>query len=300
MSNDVGEVGKSYLKHNLFNGVVTSFKSISTDLCDRGYFQTRTQFDTDGELQELADSLIQTGGNFTPIVVRQKLTGRYEIISGERRVRAAMIAGIPRMMALIGDFSDDQAAIICITENLQRADLNPIEEAEGLQRMLEQPEIMQKDVAILIGKSRPYISNMLRLLKLDRVAKDLLEVGKIDIGHGKALSALKSTAQQREWAQKCARNGWSVRYLENALRKLGELPQGEGDNPLNTDRDVAKLELSLSDAIGQPCRILFNKDTGDGQLVIKFFGAGNFEGVLDRLEPGILDEGSFLNSDTEI
>ncbi len=291
-SKEIGE--KSYLKHDLFNGASYDFLRLDVALCDRGYFQTRIDFDTEGDLQELADSIKATNGNFTPIVVRRKVSGRYEIVSGERRVRATMIAGLDFVLALVGNFSDEQAAIICLTENLQRRDLNPVEESEGIQQMLDQPGMTQKDVAKLLGKSRPYISNSIRLLTLDTQVKDLLIRGRLDAGHGKALVSLKNRAQQREWGIKAARNEWSVRDLENKIRKLLNPTTLEDTPEHNQNKDVMRLEVKLSETLCFPCRIDIDASSGGGTLNIRFAGAADFDGILERVAPslseGYIDE----------
>lgn len=286
---DTPTPGKDYLRHDLFKGTETTFQLIDADRCDRGYFQTRKDFDEQSEI-ELAEAIKQTGGNFNPIIVRPRSNQRYEIIAGERRVRAIIRAGLSKVMALIGDFSDEQAAVICITENLQRQDLNIIEEAEGIKRMLEQEQLTQKDVAVLLGKSRPYVSNMTRILLLDSYAQDLLRMGKIELGHAKALLGLKSKPQQRELAIKCARNRWSVRYLEDTVRKRlnpdSQLPPVE----FSANRDIAHLEELLSETICHPCRILFDRTSGGGELRIHFAGTQDFDGIIQRLDPGILEQ----------
>ena len=284
---EIGE--KAYLKHDLFNGADYDFLRLDVSLLDRGYFQTRIDFDTDGDLQELADSIKSTNGNFTPIVARKKYSRRFEIISGERRVRATMIAGLDHVLALVRDFSDEQAAIICLTENLQRKDLNPIEEAEGIQQMLDQPGMTQKDVAKLLGKSRPYISNSIRLLSLDSQVKDLLKRKRLDVGHGKALASLKNKAQQREWGIKAARNEWSVRELEGRVRKILNPTEIE-ESDHNPNMDIMRLEMKLSDTLCFPCRINIDSKSGGGALTIRFAGASDFDGILERVAPSLSEE----------
>ena len=270
---------KTYFKHELFKQVVIDIRRVDPSLCVRGTFQTRVDF-KDQELHELADSLLQTGGNYNPVVVRpRKAFGDFEIIAGERRVRASMMAELP-VLAMVGDFDDEQAAVITITENMQREDLNIIEEAEALQRMIDEVGVTHAAVAQLVGKSRIYVTNTIRLLKLDIAVRDLLRAGKLGAGHARPLLAL-NTAQQREVARLAASHGWSARKVEEKVRAL-TTPQAE--MPVhNKDKDVANLEDELSEMIGQPCRISFNKQEGGGNLQITFFSPMDFENVLTRL-----------------
>lgn len=279
--------GKEYLKHKMFGEVEVHNIHIPCELCQRGQFQSRMHFREEG-LQELANSIKEAGRNYNPVIVRPKLFGKYEIIAGERRVRAAMLAGMDTVYAICGEFTDEQAATICVTENAQREDLNPIEEAEGVRRMIEDVEGMtHARAAQLLGKSRTYITNTLRLLTLDKFVRDYLIMGKISAGHAKAIAGLESRKQQQDICAKTARNNWSVRKVEEVVRKLSSPTLPEGTPELNPNRDVARMEEALSTETGHPCRIQFNAQSGGGKLTISFASTLTFDAILELLAPNL-------------
>ncbi|MBB3048886.1 ParB family chromosome partitioning protein [Litorivivens lipolytica] len=269
---------KEFLKHSLFEGVDVEFLRVDPSLCNRGAFQSRTHFD-EQELANLAEALKSTGGNYNPVIVRPRLAGGYEILAGERRVRAAIMAKL-QVLIMVGKFDDEQSAIITVTENLQRENLNPIEEAEGLAQMAGELGLTHREIGELIGRSRMYVSNKLLLLNLDISVKDYLRAGKLSDGHAKAIVGL-AKPQQRELARKAVSHEWTVRRLEEEAKKL-RTPDPTPP-PYHKDRDIALLEEDLSETVGQPCRIQYNDKTGAGELKIRFFGNSDFEGILSRL-----------------
>lgn len=267
-------VSPNYLSGDLFASTQPELMRVSADLCDRGFYQTRLVFDEAG-MADLTNSIISTGGNVVPVILRPKLAGsRYEIIAGERRVRASMAAGTP-VLALVANYTDHQAATITLIENVQRDDLNPIEEAQGLQLMVDELKLKQKEIAELVGKSRSHVANMLRLLNLDLMVKDALIAERIDTGHAKLLVSLP-TQSQRDTLHKITRNKWSVRKLEDYLRKLGQEPLRE-EPTHHPDKDVANLEAELSEITGSPIRIITSANGREGEMRIKFWSSDEFE-----------------------
>ncbi|MBD2860210.1 ParB/RepB/Spo0J family partition protein [Spongiibacter sp. KMU-158] len=277
------EMQPDYLSGERFSGQAPELLRVEPDLCIRGAFQTRLDFN-DSAMAELVASVRVTGGNVLPVILRPTPTRtRYEILAGERRVRACMEAEV-KVLALIADYDDEQAAIITLVENLQREDLNPIEEAEGYQLMMEEQGLLQKEVAELTGKSRPHVANMLRLLKLDTMLKDALVGKRIEVGHAKMLAAL-GKPEQRTWLKKITLNDWSVRKLEESLRKAGEVaPLPKPTN--NPDKDIAILEEELSEISGCPVRIKTDAQGWEGEVSIKFWGADNFSLIEKMIRGG--------------
>src|SRR5579872_972310 len=191
---------------------------ISIDLLIRGKYQPRRHFDPT-QLQELADSIKTTGGLLQPIVVRPLGNNQYEIVAGERRWRAAQLAGLSEISCLVSQYTDEQALQASIIENINRADLNPIEEAQAYQRLIDEFAYVHDEVAAAVGKQRSSITNALRLLKLDVKIQDYLITGKLSEGHGKILASL-TRLQQLELAERCIQKNWSVRKIELEARKL--------------------------------------------------------------------------------
>ena len=195
-----------------------SLQQIGIDLLVRGKYQPRQHFDPI-KLQELADSIKSTGGLLQPIVVRPIGANKYEIVAGERRWRAAQLAGLTDISCLVYPYSDEQTLQASIIENISRADLNPIEEAQAYQRLIDEFLYLHEEVAASVGKSRTAITNSLRLLKLDARVQKLLIMGDLSEGHGKILAGLPPH-QQYELAERCVQKGWNVRKIEAEVKKL--------------------------------------------------------------------------------
>jgi ParB family chromosome partitioning protein len=239
----------------------------------RGKFQPRRQFDAD-TLNELAVS-IQSAGLIQPIVVRPLQNGHYEIVAGERRWRAAQIAKLDTLACLINQYTDEQAAAVTTIENINRVDLNPIEEAESYQRLVNEFNYLHEEVAAVVGKSRAKITNSLRLLKLEESVKQLLIDGKLTEGHGKILVSLP-TKLQIQLAMKCVAHGWNVRKVEQESKRAQQQ-----STALNKPPDLELLENALSDHIG--CKVNIDFADKKGQLTIDFHNLEILEGLFEKM-----------------
>jgi len=197
-------------------------KQLSLDQLMRGEYQPRRHFDAT-ELQELADSIKTTGGLLQPIVVRPLTKNKYEIIAGERRWRAAQLAGFHEVSCLVNEFTDEEALQASIIENINRADLNPIEEAEAYQRLIEEFGYLHEQIATAVGKSRTSITNALRLLKLHPKVQEFLIQKKLTEGHGKILAGLDLT-QQLKLAENCIQKKLECTKNRNRSQKNGRSP----------------------------------------------------------------------------
>ena len=246
-----------------------------------GKYQPRTQMD-EASLAELAAS-IKAQGIMQPILVRavDATPGaeRYEIVAGERRWRAAQLAGLSEVPVLIRSIPDEQALAMALIENIQRENLNPLEEAQGLQRLIEEFGLTHQQAADAVGRSRPAASNLLRLLQLSPAVQELLMTGKLDMGHARALLPLGG-AQQVAAAQQIAQKGLSVREAERLAQHLLNPPKKAAPAPV--DRDLLRLQEELSDNIGAAVAIRSNKK-GAGKITIEFNDLDQLEGILGRL-----------------
>lgn len=243
-----------------------------------GKYQPRTRMDP-GSLEELAAS-IKTQGLIQPISVRPVGGGRYEIIAGERRWRASQIAGLSEVPVLIREIPDDAALAMSLIENIQREDLNPLEEAAGLQRLIDEFGMTHQQAADAVGRSRSAASNLLRLLQLAKPAQDMLMAKDIEMGHARALLALPKTEQGRVAAQVVER-GWSVRETEKMVARETNPPTRKPGNKV-VDRDLVRLEEDLSDRLGATVAITANRK-GAGALTIRFSSLDQLDGLLERL-----------------
>ena len=242
-------------------------------------FQPRRVFAPEA-LDELATS-IQHHGVLQPIVVRVLPQGGFELIAGERRWRAAQQAGLQTIPVVQRDVSDREASAFALVENIQRENLNVVEEALGLARLRSEFELTQQELAEVVGKSRAAIANSLRLLNLGSVARDLLMEGKLDMGHARALLGLAGTEQDLI-AQDVAMKQLSVRQTEALVRKLSAVSPKQGQRTSDRDGDTALLERRLSDHLGANVRIT-QRAQGRGELVIKYGNLDELDGVLQRL-----------------
>jgi ParB family transcriptional regulator, chromosome partitioning protein len=242
-----------------------------------GKYQPRTQMDSES-LQELADS-IRAQGLMQPILARE-VAGGYEIIAGERRWRAAQLAGLSEIPVLLRDVADDAVAAMALIENIQREDLNAIDEAHGLQRLIQEFGMTHDAVAQAVGKSRTAVSNLLRLLNLSRPVQDMLTAGLLEMGHARALLPLHAGAQ-RELAHEIETRGLSVREVE---RRVSRLKDGISAKPAKqaVSRDLLRLEEALSDALGMTAHVQSNSK-GSGKLTLQFASADELQGLLQRL-----------------
>lgn len=243
-------------------------------------YQPRKWFEPSA-LQDLAQS-IKNQGLLQPIVVRPIAQGGYELIAGERRWRAAQLAGLSKIPVINKQVSDREASAIALVENIQREDLNALEEAVGLERLRSEFELTQQEVADVVGKSRAAIANSLRLLSLGSVARELLEDGKLDMGHSRALLGLTGTVQDRA-AVEVADGQLSVRDTEALVRKYLQDQQrgGESKAKPEKDADTQRLERKLMDHLGAQVNIKHGK-SGRGELVIKYSTLEELDGVLSH------------------
>lgn len=252
-------------------------QQLSIDQLVRGKYQPRRHFD-ETQLQELAESIKSTGGLLQPIVARPLKNGKFEIVAGERRWRAAQLANIEEVSCLVSHYTDEQALQASIIENINRADLNPIEEALAYQRLIDEFHYLHEEVAAAVGKSRTKITNALRLLKLDPRVQELLIFGKLSEGHGKILAGLP-IPQQFALAERSIQKGWSVRKIETEAKKLQAPPEVTGPY---SDPNLRHLETALSDHVGNPVHIDC-EERGGGFMKIRFNNIEELEGHFQRL-----------------
>ncbi|KAB2927518.1 MAG: ParB/RepB/Spo0J family partition protein [Dechloromonas sp.] len=245
-----------------------------------GKYQPRTQMDPES-LAELAAS-IKAQGVMQPILVRavDNTPGaeRYEIVAGERRWRAAQQAGLAEVPVLVRSIPDEQALAMALIENIQRENLNPLEEAQGLQRLIDEFGLTHQQAADAVGRSRPAASNLLRLLQLAAPVQELLMSGKMDMGHARALLPLPA-AQQVAVAQRIVQKGLSVREAERLVQQI-QNPVKHVDKPV--DRDLLRLQEELSDALGASVAIRTNRK-GAGRVTIEFGSLDQLDGLIGRL-----------------
>jgi ParB family transcriptional regulator, chromosome partitioning protein len=264
--------------------------NLPLDLLQRGKYQPRVDMRPES-LGDLADS-IKSKGLVQPILVRPLPGGspgesqRYEIIAGERRWRAAQMAGIADIPAIIRDVPDEAAVAMSLIENIQREDLNPLEEARALARLIEEFGLTHQAAAEAVGRSRAAVSNLLRLMELADEVKQLLERRSIEMGHARALLSLTSRRQQIEVASLVAKKALSVRETEALVRRLLAPPPVEGSDAkaqdLSKDPDIRRLELELADKLG--AKVLFQHNaSGKGKLVVSYNSVDELEGILAHI-----------------
>jgi len=246
-----------------------------------GKYQPRTHMDQES-LAELAAS-IKAQGVMQPILVRaiDSTPGaeRYEIVAGERRWRASQLAGLSEVPVLVRSIPDEQALAMALIENIQRENLNPLEEAQGLQRLIDEFGLTHQQAADAVGRSRPAASNLLRLLQLTGAVQDLLMSGKLDMGHARALLPLPG-AQQVAVAQRIVQKGLSVREAERLVQQILTPPEKAAERPV--DRDLLRLQEELSDVMGATVAIRSNKK-GAGKITIEFGDLDQLDGILGKL-----------------
>ncbi len=253
-------------------------KHLPIEFLERGRYQPRRDMDPQA-LEELAQS-IKTQGVMQPIVVRPTGKNQYEIIAGERRWRASQLAGLDKVPCVIREVADEAAIAMALIENIQREDLNPIEEAMALHRFQEEFELTQQQVAEAVGKSRTTVTNLLRLMNLSSEAKTMLERGDIEMGHARAILTLES-GKQTEAARTIAAKGLSVRQAESLVRRLQQEATAKPEEKL--DPNVRKLQDDLSDTLGAPVMIQHTAK-GKGKLVIRYGSLDELDGILAHIK----------------
>lgn len=240
--------------------------------------QPRKTFD-EGALQELADSIVQHGV-LQPLLVRPLPSGGYQLVAGERRWRASRIAGLKEVPVVVKELSDVETMEIAIIENLQREDLNPIEEAEGLQALIDRCGFTQEDVAVSVGKSRPAIANALRLLKLPQEIRDMTKNGEISAGHARALLAFDNDAMIFEAANNIVKNKLTVRDVER-LAKMSEKTTRSRSSSRRRDSFYDEVELSLTEVLGRKVKVYNSRDKGT--LEIEFYSVDDLKEIANKL-----------------
>ena len=255
-------------------------KHIPVDLIQRGKYQPRVEMD-EVALEELALS-IKAQGVMQPIVIRSIAPQKYEIIAGERRWRAAQIAGLDSIPAVIKSVSDEAAIAMSLIENIQRENLNPIEEAMALKRLQDEFELTQQEVANAVGRSRTTVTNLMRLVGLHLDVQKMLQCGKLEMGHARALLTLPDS-KQVEFARVVAQKGLSVRQTEALVRKANLHGESESGRNRNADPNIKKLEESLGEKLGAKVLVQHNAN-GKGKLTITYNSLDELDGILAHLE----------------
>lgn len=260
-------------------GAKDELKRIPIEYLQPGKYQPRKEFDRE-HLQELADS-IRSQGIIQPLIVRPLGDRKYEIIAGERRWRAAQLAGLSEVPAISREISDDSAVAMALIENIQRENLNSIEEAEALQRLNHEFAMTHDEIAKMVGKSRSSISNLLRLLSLNSDVKTMLERGDLEMGHAKVVLTLQGE-QQSQAAKTIVEKGLSVRDTENYVRKLQE-PTPNKTQPPRPDPDIIRLQNTLSDTLAASVTIMHSKN-GKGKIIINYNTLDEFDGIVNKIK----------------
>ena len=256
-------------------------KHIPVHQVQRGKYQPRRDMREEA-LKDLADS-IKKQGVVQPIVVRPVGPDRYEIIAGERRWRAAQMAGLETVPAVVRDVPDRTAIAIALIENIQRADLNPLEEAEAMQRLISEFEMTHQEAAEAVSRSRAAVTNLLRLLELTREVQDLVRQGALEMGHARALLALKGAAQTGA-ARQVVERGYTVRETELLVRRRLQEQQGapKGAKSHAADPNVSRLERQLSEKLGAKVQVE-QGGKGKGKLVIHYTSLDELDGILAHI-----------------
>lgn len=256
-------------------------RQLDVDLLQPGRYQPRRRF-AEGALDELAES-IRAEGVLQPIVVRplpETLPQRYEIIAGERRWRAAQLAGLAQIPAVVRVANDRAALVQALVENIQRENLNPAEEARGVQRLIDEFGLTHEEAASRLGRSRDAVTHLLRVLKLDAEVLRQLEAGALSLGHAKLLAG-QPTAWQRFLAAEVVRQGLSVRQLERRVRTLGA--KREEQQQLHRDADIVRLEQRVSELIGAKTQVDYEPGKQRGRIAFSFHSLEELQGLLERM-----------------
>ncbi len=271
-------LGNSDVERMIEPASADELRHIDVDLIERGPWQPREHFDEEA-LQELADS-ISAQGVVQPIVVRQKADGRFEIVAGERRWRASQKAGQSKIPVVVKTFDDQTAAAVSLIENIQRENLNPLEESTALKRLVDEFDMTHQQVADTVARSRASVSNLLRLQDLNPDVKMLLAMRDIEMGHARALLAIDGM-EQSSIAKDVARKGLSVRETEALIRKISA--PVKPTKVSRKDPDIIKLEDRLTERLGAPVSIK-QKAKGKGCLEISYSSLDVLDGILSKIE----------------
>jgi len=241
--------------------------------------QPRKEFDS-GALAELADSIAQHGV-LQPLLLRPMVNGGYRIVAGERRWRASRMAGLSEVPAVVREMSDGEEMLFALIENLQREDLNPLEEAKGFQQLLDVQGLTQEEAAKAVGKSRPAVANALRLLNLPEEIQQMVEKGEISAGHARTLLSFKTEEKMRAAAQK-AKDGASVRELEAMAKKAGQEEKPGAARSAQPSQFYAEAQLAVSGYLGRKVKVAGTRKKGT--LQIEFYGEEDLQNLLSELK----------------
>lgn len=255
----------------------SGLEEIPIELIQPGRYQPRSHFDP-AAISQLAES-IRSRGLMQPIVLRALEADRYEIIAGERRWRAAQLVGMEKITAIIRNVDDEAVLAMSLIENIQREDLNPLEEAKALQRLTDEFQLTHEEIAKAVGKSRSTVTNMLRLCSLHPRVASMLQAGDIDMGHARALLTLDDE-RQVDVAQEIVRLGLNVRQTEVFVSELTKPKQPKKIR--TNDADTLRLEENLSQRLGQPVQIRHSVK-GNGKLIIAYNNLDELDGVLEKI-----------------
>ena len=263
----------------------STLKNVPIEHLQRGKYQPRSDMRKES-LEELADS-IKSQGIIQPIVIRElehnNAGVKYEIIAGERRWRAAQIAGLSEVPTVIRALSDTDTIAMSLIENIQREDLNPLEEALALNRLIKEFNLTHQEAANAVGRSRAAVSNLVRLIELPEKVASLLIERKIDMGHARALLALDDLSQQVAVAMLVVKQNLSVRATENYIRNIGKKPGKKKNSTVNLNPDVHRLEISIAEKIGAKLQIK-HKTKGNGQIIINYNSLDELEGIIEHIK----------------
>jgi len=254
--------------------------TLSIDLIRPGKYQPRSHMN-EVALEELAAS-IRAQGIIQPVVVREVGLGEYELIAGERRWRAARKAGLAEVPAVVKTVADEAALAMALIENIQRQELDPIEEAQGLKRLISEFGLTHETAADAVGRSRSAVSNLLRLLALPEPVRHMLHQGLLEMGHARALLALP-VVQQLELAQAAVDKGWSVREVERRVQQLSDQKTTVATVDKRVDPDIARLEQEVSECIGAKVSIRHGA-RGQGRLQVEYANLDDLERLLEKLQ----------------
>ena len=262
-------------------------RHIALDLLQRGEYQPRIDIRQDS-LEDLANS-IRAQGVVQPIVVRPLARGngaqRYEIIAGERRWRAAQMASLDEIPAIIRDIPDEDAIAMSLIENIQRENLNPLEEARALSRLIGEFKLTHAEAAEAVGRSRAAVSNILRLRDLSDKVKAMLESRQLEMGHARALLSISDAAQQHDAARQVARRGLSVRDTERLVKRMlaGTGSRKSAKHARSVDRDIRRLEIEVSEKLGARVRV-DHTAKGSGKITISYNSLDELDGILKHIK----------------
>jgi ParB family transcriptional regulator, chromosome partitioning protein len=254
---------------------------VELDLIRPNRQQPRTHFD-EGRLEELAQS-IRTSGIIQPLLVR-RLGGLFELIAGERRWRAAQLAGLPRVPAIVRDIPDDRILELALIENIQRQELNPVEEANAYKKLIESLHLTQEEIAERVGRDRTFITNYLRILKLPTEIQALLEREKLSFGHARALLAIEDAHTQRRFAQRIIKQSWSVRETERRVKHLAQQkPSAAPPAAITIDPNVRAAETKLRRHLQTQVRILPAVPGTPGRIEIEYYDTNDLNRLYDLI-----------------